>query len=266
MLPEVTWVCNKKHQYDTIKIRMVNEPKKLPLNVKECFMELYDNLTEFSEFALPGGEKIRVRYRHDDYDVSISSEVAQMGDGEGKASKDYDEAALLTAKESIHKVDEKIMELLSEREKLVYDYLLMARAEKMASAGAAIKDIAVTDWEDTTPENFMKGKEKLYKRVERQNKVYKVVLNLFREPGNTQYRLTWQANPANEKLASEYPVDHNQKIPDYITKEDMYENFDRMQAKLTEKFFAMENPEIPRKYHGRLSVDGLPVPGYSYEE
>ena len=31
-----------------------------------------------------------------------------------------------------------------------------------------------------------------------------------------------------EKLSSEYPVDHNQKIPDYTTKEEMYESFDRM--------------------------------------
>lgn len=229
-------------------------------------MELYENLTEFSEFKLPDGEKIRVRFRHEDLDVSISSEVFEAGDGEGKLAKASDREALQAAKDAVLSVDKKIMELLSEREKLVYDYLLLARADKLSEAGAAIKAIAVSDWEDTTPENLMKGKEKLYKRVERQNKVYKVVLNLFREPGNTQYRLTWQALPANEKLSSEYPVDHNQKIPDYTTKEEMYESFDRMQAKLTEKFFPSENPEIPRKFRGRLSVDGLPIPGYTYEE
>lgn len=229
-------------------------------------MELYKDLTEFSEFPLPGGERIRVRFRHDDYDVSISSEVASAGDGGVKAAKTNDKEALSNAKEAVLSVDKKIMDLLCERERLVYDYLLMARTEKLEEAGKAIKDIAVTDWEDTTPENLMKGKEKLYKRVERQNKVYKVILNLFREPGNTQYRLTWQALPSNEKLASEYPVDHNQKIPDYTTKEEMYGAFDRMQDMLSEKFFATENPEIPRKYRGRLSVDSLPVPGYSYEE
>lgn len=229
-------------------------------------MELYENLTEFSEFRLPDGEKIRIRFRHEDLDVSISSEVSEAGSGEEKKAKPADRETLTAAKDAVLSADRRIMELLSERERLVYEYLMLARADKLSEAAAAIGDIAVTDWEDTTPENLMKGKEKLYKRVERQNKVYKVVLNLFREPGNTQYRLTWQALPANEKLSSEYPVDHNQKIPDYTTKEEMYESFDRMQEKLAEKFFPSDNPEIPRKFRGRLSVDGLPIPGYTYEE
>lgn len=229
-------------------------------------MELYDNLTEFSEFGLPGGEKIRIRFRHDNYDVSISSEAASAGDGECATAGTPDKEALDKAKEAVKDADRKIMELLSEREKLVYDYLVLARAGKLEEAGSEIGSISVTEWEDTTPDNLVKGKEKLYKRVERQNKVYKVTLCLYREPGNTQYRLAWQAFPANAELVSEFPVDHGTKIPDYSTKEEMYENFDRMQEKLSGKFFPSENPEIPRRYRGRLSIDNLPIPGYTYEE
>ena len=239
-------------------------------------MKLYDDIQETEDFNLSGGEKIRFRFRHDDFETMIATDnvsedpevykrcapLPEPGDAEG-IKKLAEEAE--TAAAEVKAADKEIAELLRKRSEKVAEFVTFSRTLRVMEAAAAIDAIECTDWTDAKEALTEAGKRNVVFAAVKQNKVYRVELAAYHEKMGEQFRLAWQAVPSNPFLSDAHSVAHETKIPDYVSKEDMLFQYEDMKEYIDSKFFKEENPVIERRNRLKLTVDGIRIPGYQYE-
>lgn len=234
-------------------------------------MNLYDDLIETHEFELPGGEKIRARFRHDGQETQIATDNVSEDRESYSAMADLSAGKETLLKEAevkaaaVHETDLKIIELLKERAALTSEFTTVNRALQVLDASEAVADIPVYDWKDVKEELLAEGKRDVVFAAARQNKVYYAVVSGSHEKMGEQMRLSYRIFASNPLLKDGISLAHSTKIPDYKSKDDMLLKFEEMQAKVDSMFFNEENPVIPGNLKRKLSIDGAEIPGYRYE-
>ena len=237
-------------------------------------MKLYEELSDTREYRLSGGEKIRLRFRHDEFETMIATEnisddpevykrcaaVPSAGDREGKDL--LSEKAAKTAG-FIRETDEEIRELLRKRAEYVSSYVAFDRALRILETADEISEIPCYDWREAADEDH-EGREVKVAHLEKQNKVYHAEIVSWHEPMGEQFRLSYRITPASCLLSDGYKIDHKTKIPDWKSKAEALLLVGDLKAELDRKFFPEENPEIPARFRQRLSVNGNPIPCYRY--
>lgn len=236
-------------------------------------MKLYEDIQDTKDFTLAGGETVRLRFRHDGYDVMIATEnTTEDPDACAKAAgiPEGTREELLKkgeeASEACKAVDEEIRALLKERSEKVREFMTLSRAVKLMDAAEEAQGAECYDWREPAEKLNHAGDEAVIAHFEKQNKVYHAEVTAFHEPMGPQFRMSFKVMPAAGILYDGYQIAHKTKIPDYKSKEEAHALIDEMMAQLDREFFPEENPEIPRRYRRKLMVEGLPIPGYRYEE